>query len=60
MSALVLENQPLRPIDHPAPHGLQMILAAVAGAAAPWLLLVTAYAGLARSATACFAGPLPI
>ena len=60
MSALVLENQPLQPIDHPVPHGLQMILAAVAGAAAPWLLLVTAYAGLARSAAACFAGPLPI
>ena len=44
MSALALEIQPLQPIDPPVPHGLQMVLAAVAGAPAPWLLLVTAYA----------------
>ena len=29
MSALVLESQPLQPIDHSVPHGLQMILAAL-------------------------------
>ena len=35
-------------------------LAAVAGALAPWLLLVTTYAGFTRTAAACLAGPLPI
>ena len=32
----------------------------VAGALAPWLLLVTAYAGLTRTAAACLAGPMPV
>ena len=35
-------------------------LAAVAGALAPWVLLVTAYGGLTRTAAACFTGPLAL
>lgn len=60
MSALALEIQPVQPAVGGVPRGLQMAIATVAGALAPWLLLVTAYGGLARSAASCFAGPLPI
>ena len=59
MSALALEIRPScrRRV---LPHGLQLAVAAVAGALAPWLLLVTAYGGLARSAASCLGSPLPI
>ena len=64
MSALLLEIHPVVPA--PAGPGREAAapmfaaLAAVAGALAPWLLLVTAYAGFTRTAAACLAGPLPI
>ena len=37
-----------------------MAAAVLAGALAPWVLLVTAYGGLGRSAAACFTGPLAL
>lgn len=37
-----------------------MAAAVLAGALAPWVLLVTAYGGFGHSAAACFAGPLAI
>jgi hypothetical protein len=60
MSALAFEIRPVLPAGRVLPHGLQLAVAAVAGALAPWLLLVTAYGGLARSAASCLGSPLPI
>ncbi|MFL5331758.1 MAG: hypothetical protein ACJ8H8_00925 [Geminicoccaceae bacterium] len=64
MSALLLEIQPIMPapvrLGHAAPAPMLAALATVAGALAPWLLLVTAYAGLTRTAAACLVGPMPI
>ena len=64
MSALLLEIQPAVASrageGPPSPAPMMAAVAALAGALAPWLLLVTAYAGLARSAAACLAGPVPI
>jgi hypothetical protein len=60
MSALVLEIQPIVPTaTRVLPRRLQMAIVALAGALAPWLLLVTAYGGLTHSAASCFAGTLP-
>jgi hypothetical protein len=36
------------------------LAAAILGALAPWLLLIGAHGGLARSAATCLAGPLPV
>ena len=61
MSALLLELKPVAAAvsagcgDRPL-----AVAAAIAGALAPWLLLVGAYGGLARSAASCLAGPLPV
>jgi|tagenome__1003787_1003787.scaffolds.fasta_scaffold11964900_1 hypothetical protein len=64
MSALLLEIQPVMPASarpgRAGPAPAIAALAAVAGALAPWLLLVTAYAGLTRTAAACLAGPMPV
>jgi hypothetical protein len=63
MSALLLElkrataHSPAGRRDAPTPLALA---AAIAVALAPWLLLVGAHGGLARSAAACLAGPLPV
>jgi hypothetical protein len=63
MSALLLEVQP--PLAEPvlaAPRSrrLFMVAAALAGALAPWALLVISFRGLAGSAAACFGGPMPV
>jgi hypothetical protein len=63
MSALLLELKPVAAAvsagcgDRPRPLA---VAAAIAGALAPWLLVVGAYGGLARSAASCLAGPLPV
>ena len=62
MSALLLEIRPAlaSPSSEVPPAPFLAMVAALAGALAPWLLLVSAYAGLTRSAAACFAGAAPI
>jgi hypothetical protein len=63
MSALLLEAPPAAAgvrAGGITKHGLLAVAALAAGALAPWLLLVGAHGGLARSAAACLAGPLPI
>ena len=63
MSALLLEGPPASAgvrAGGIAKPGLLAAAALAAGALAPWLLLVGAHGGLARSAAACLAGPLPI
>jgi hypothetical protein len=63
MSAILLQFKPamVRSLicrrDLPAPLAFA---AAIAGALVPWLLLVGAHGGLARSAAYCLAGPLPV
>lgn len=62
MSTLSFEFQPaikaLATHDWAPPEQLRMAVAALLGALAPWLLLVSTYGGLGRSAAACLAGPL--
>jgi hypothetical protein len=61
MSALLLEIRPAftaRPSVGRLPP--VALAAAIAGALAPWLLLVGTHGTLTRSAAACLAGPLPI
>lgn len=64
MTALCFELQPaakaLSAHRWAPPRRLLMAAASFLGALAPWVLLVTAYGGLGRSAAACFAGPLAI
>ena len=60
MSALALEISPILPAARAVPQRLQFVIAAAVGAMAPWLLLVTAYGGLARSAPSCLGGTLPV
>jgi hypothetical protein len=48
------------PVGRARASRLMALAAAMAGALAPWLLVVGAHGGLARSATACLAGPLPL
>jgi hypothetical protein len=64
MTALSFELQPalkaLATPDRVPRRQLLMAAATFLGALAPWVLLVTAYGGLGRSAAACFAGPLAI
>ena len=63
MSALLLELKPpatRMPVSRSEAREPLALAAAVAGALAPWLLLVGTYGGLARSAASCLAGPLPI
>ena len=63
MSALLLELQPTLAepaMAPPRPRRFLMVTAALAGALVPWALLVISFRGLAGSAVACFAGPMPI
>jgi hypothetical protein len=63
MSALLLEVQTTLagPITAaPRLRRFLMVMAALAGALAPWALLVISYRGLAGSAASCFGGPMPI
>ena len=63
MSALLLEDQPTfaePKTTAPRPRRFLTVVAVLAGALAPWALLVLSFRGLAGSAAACFGGPLPI
>ena len=64
MSALLLEIQPVLPAmarpGREAPRPRSPPSRPWPVRSAPWLLLVTAYAGLTRTAAACLAGPLPV
>ena len=63
MSALPLEVQPTLAgpaVAKPRPRRFLMVAAALAGALAPWALLVISLRGPAGSAASCFGGPMPI
>lgn len=62
MSALLLELKPVAGTSAGRDdlHKPWAFAAAIAGAVTPWLLVVGAYGGLARSAASCLAGPLPL
>ena len=63
MSALMLDFKPAvaaRATGKPRKATAIACVAAMLGALAPWLLLVGAHGGLARSAATCLAGPLPV
>ena len=61
MSALLLElRPPVTGMPASRYEAREPLALVAAGALAPWLLLVGAYGGLARSAASCLAGALPI
>jgi hypothetical protein len=63
MSALLLEVQPTLAgptVTAPRPRRFFTVAAALAGALAPWALLVISLRGLFGSAASCFGGPMPI
>ena len=63
MSAILLQFKPAMVRSPTGQRDLPAPLAfgsAIAGALVPWLLLVGAHGGIARSAAFCLAGPLPV